>query len=634
MFSRIRSTCLVALATLALLMLSLGQARAEWFPNGNATGAAVWWGVDPSVTPDGSGGAFVAWGLGICAGVQRFDRAGEYADGWPSAGLPTRACDGYAPVGDRHTRVVADGDGGAYIASTAWPVCVSCQADPMYVLVQRLDGEGQFAPGWPAGGVSALTPTWQRQLDRNETPRMTSNGRYGVLLAWECDYSWSGGIGTGPLVVQSLAPDGTRQWGDQGLLVCSATGYRSVPEIVADGLGGAFVFWCEQRPPDSLGRVYAQHVTASGALAWSPDGIPVSERYRLRLVEKPLRVLIVAPPFAIDDGAHGAIVAWSGARGTDLDVFASRVTYGGGLPWRSDVRVCIAPGDQFDARLVHTGHEFGWDVRRRVESFRPPTAGCDVIVGWIDSRPDGVRVSAQRLARDGGVTWGPGGVEVGTAVIAAPYWAPRSLLAMAGDGAGGAFFVWPDNRPEGGLFAARLSPDGRPERGWPEAGAAIYGVDEALATADMADVGGGNAIVAWQNTGGASRVTMLGPRGPVAPSVGSRFLLAPLGGPISAPPSGAPPLATRMTAGSSLALQSNPRAPDGRLRFSLSDGSPATLELFDIVGRKSWSCEVGGLGGGEHEVRVGDWASLAPGIYMARVTQAGHCATARIVILH
>jgi hypothetical protein len=89
-----------------------------------------------------------------------------------------------------------------------------------------------------------------------------------------------------------------------------------------------------------------------------------------------------------------------------------------------------------------------------------------------------------------------------------------------------------------------------------------------------------------------------------------------------------------MTAGSSLALQSNPRAPDGRLRFSLSDGSPATLELFDIVGRKSWSCEVGGLGGGEHEVRVGDWASLAPGIYMARVTQAGHCATARIVILH
>lgn len=295
--------------------------------------------------------------------------------------------------------------------------------------------------------------------------------------------------------------------------------------------------------------------------------------------------------------------------------------------------MCSAPGNQFDARLVHTGREFGWDVRRRVESFRPPMFEYDVIVGWLDSRPDGVRVSAQRLARDGRIAWGPGGVEVGTAVIAAPYWAPRSLLAMAGDGAGGAFFAWSDDRPEGGLFAARLGPDGRPERGWPEGGAAIYGVDEALATADMAYVGGGNALVAWQNAGGASRVTMLGPRGPAATSVASRHLLALRGGPMPAPSGAAPPLATRLAAGSSLALQSSPRAPDGRLRLSLSDGSPATLELFDIVGRKMWSREVGGLGGGEHEVRVDDGASLATGIYMARVTQAGRWATARIVIL-
>ncbi len=629
MFTPVRPRGFAALAAL-LGLLSCGQVRAEWIPNGNPAGAGAWGSMDPSVAPDGSGGAFVAWGLGICAGIQHFEGRGEYAAGWPAAGLPTRDCNGYAPVGDRHTRVVPDGEGGVYVASTVWPACVGCQVDPMYVLVQRLDGDGRFVPGWPAVGISALSQTWQRRLDRNETPRVAPNGRFGVLLAWQCDYSWSGGIGTGPLVVQSLAPDGTRRWGDQGVLVCSATGYRSVPEIVPDGLGGAFVFWCEQRPPDSLGCVYAQHVTSTGAIAWTPDGLVVSERYRLRFVEKPLRLLLVAPPFAIGDGGHGAIVAWSGARGADLDVFAARVTYGGGLPWRHDTQVCAAPGDQFDARLVLAGRGHG-PGGRSFDSFGPASGPGDAIVGWLDSRADGVRVSAQRLTSSGRIAWAPGGVEVGPAVIAAPYWAPRSLLAMAGDGSGGAYFAWPDDRAEGSLFAVRLGPDGRPAGGWLRGGTSVVGLAEVLGTADMAEVGGGNAILAWQNTAGAARVTMLRAHGPAAtPGVSSPVESSPVD---PAPdPSGWEAFAARPAVSTPPAvLRLAPGASPGRLRFTLLDDSPAMLELFDVMGRKAWTREVGGLGGGEHELAVSE-ARLAPGVYLARLAQAGLGATARILV--
>jgi hypothetical protein len=85
---------------------------------------------------------------------------------------------------------------------------------------------------------------------------------------------------------------------------------------------------------------------------------------------------------------------------------------------------------------------------------------------------------------------------------------------------------------------------------------------------------------------------------------------------------------------SSPALRLKPGASDGWLRLSLTDASPVTLELFDVMGRKHWSREVGGLGDGEHDVLVGDGATLAPGLYLARVTQGDHRVTARVVIMH
>ena len=88
-------------------------------------------------------------------------------------------------------------------------------------------------------------------------------------------------------------------------------------------------------------------------------------------------------------------------------------------------------------------------------------------------------------------------------------------------------------------------------------------------------------------------------------------------------------------AGTTLALaglRTNP-AEDLRAVFSLPDAAPARLELYDVGGRRIASREVGGLGAGSHVVPLGDGRTVAPGVYVLRLTRGGRSLTARGVIL-
>jgi len=76
----------------------------------------------------------------------------------------------------------------------------------------------------------------------------------------------------------------------------------------------------------------------------------------------------------------------------------------------------------------------------------------------------------------------------------------------------------------------------------------------------------------------------------------------------------------------------NPAHGELALRFTLPDARPATLSLIDVAGRRVATREVGTLGSGHHVVRFADLARLAPGVYLARLEQAGRRASMRVVI--
>ena len=65
--------------------------------------------------------------------------------------------------------------------------------------------------------------------------------------------------------------------------------------------------------------------------------------------------------------------------------------------------------------------------------------------------------------------------------------------------------------------------------------------------------------------------------------------------------------------------------------FALSDGSPATLEVLDVAGRRVMSRAVGHLGAGTHAIT---WnARSGPGVYWVRLTGAARTSVRRFVVV-
>jgi hypothetical protein len=373
----------------------------------------------------------------------------------------------------------------------------------------------------------------------------------------------------------------------------------------------------------------------TGRILWAADGIPV-----------PMTPFTgLGRPVAVPDGLHGAIVAWVGSTGGRAGIFAARVTPSGLLRWRG-------------IRLVFRSGASQVDGLRMV-----PSGGGGAVLAWRDSLAGaGDRILAQRLDHEGNQQW----PEHAVTVCAAP--GARNHVALAADRRGGAYVAWLDSRPDFGVFGLpRLAsvggqaefaaleittigresdPDSAPEVEARDASAAsgIPGVGESFGRSDQDGsdravdrIAGreADAIVAWLDDRMPTCAGCDFPgHGPFA------MLLTPHGpatSPIVTPP--APilvnqPEYSRMPAGSagfSLAIGCTGAE---MLHLSLLDGSPASLELFDLVGRRLWSRELGELGPGEHEVRIGDGAWYPSGIYMARLTQGSHSARAHIAVIH
>jgi hypothetical protein len=67
--------------------------------------------------------------------------------------------------------------------------------------------------------------------------------------------------------------------------------------------------------------------------------------------------------------------------------------------------------------------------------------------------------------------------------------------------------------------------------------------------------------------------------------------------------------------------------------FTLPVADPARLELVDVAGRRVVDRAVGGLGAGRHVVDLASGRSLAPGIYVVKLTQGAHSRVARAAVV-
>ncbi len=331
--------------------------------------------TEASLSPDGSGGVYIAWSeetLGAPGYSLRFVRGqhiladGSPAPGWPVGGIVIWS----ANPGPTAPEVISDGAGGAYFKANMFSTGVG-----QFTLVQHILASGSVAPGWPAGGLRACT---FQSIQYSPDHGFVLDGAGGVYVAWDDMRDMPPGTTTlmGDAYITRIHADGTRAAGfpDTGLPLQTAPGAQWYPRLCQDGAGGAVAVWSDY----AIGQPRLTRITASGTQApgWPAGGT----------------IMCTAPgypdhPRVVPDATGGAYAAWS--QGPDERVHTQHFRGDGALAagWTLAGRALVDI-------LASSQNSI---------SIHPAEPGNAIVV-WQDSRqadrPRG-SIRAQKLVTDG-----------------------------------------------------------------------------------------------------------------------------------------------------------------------------------------------------------------------------------------
>ncbi len=186
------------------------------------------------------------------------------------------------------------------------------------------------------------------------------------------------------------------QWSDDpaaNLLITGAAGEQVLPIPAVTSDGGCYIGWFDQASGNY--DVYLQRLDAQGHAQWAGGGIAVSTEPQLSsLVAWDLTV----------DGDDNAILVFSDARaGTDLDIYAYKVSPSGDLLWGTG-GITLSTNNAFEPGAAVTVATDG-----------------DLVFAWayLPDAGDG-STRLQRLTPDGTERYPHGGIDVLTETGASP----------------------------------------------------------------------------------------------------------------------------------------------------------------------------------------------------------------------
>jgi hypothetical protein len=322
------------------------------------------------------------------------------------------------------------------------------------IYAQRISANGTIL--WSSNGAPICTAVGDQQ-----DPVIASDGAGGAIIVWR-DYRSSPGLGSPgycDVYAQRVSASGAVQWATNGVAICTDVADQVCSDIMADGSGGAFITWMDYRNTYDF-DIYMQRISASGTPQWTSGGVGVCAIGYSDF-----------EPFLVADGAGGVIVSWLHA-GSPYDIRAQRLNGSGAVQWTANgVIVCNATGDKGNPRIVADG-----------------TGGA--IISWQDARGTDFDIYAQRLNGSGAVQWTTNGVAL--CATTGVQQAPRIVT----DGAGGAIVVWDDLRSGNyDIYAQRISAAGAVQ--WAANGVGLCtAIGNQSSPALVAD-GAGGAIAAW-----------------------------------------------------------------------------------------------------------------------------------------
>jgi hypothetical protein len=440
--------------------------------------------------------------LALLAGVY----AARPAGAWPSdpttgVAVSSATSTQYAPV------TVADGAGGLFVA---WQDHRAGNWD-IYVMHQTRTGAN--SPGWPVNGLAVCNAT-----DDQTSPVMAADNAGGVIVAWQ-DHR----AGNWDIYAQHVTATGTvvSGWPANGLVVgaVAPNGVKDeiTPRIVADGAGGAIFVWTLVFTPGSDNDIYAQRITAAGAIA---SNWPVG-----------CRVVNTAggiqdAPSICSDGAGGVIIAYENNVYGTYDIDAQHL--GSNSVPLTDQVVDNASGHQVAPVVASDGAGGAFVLYQNATYNLACTRITSAMVaasGWysVNVATNGPgTINAMQVVGDGSsgayLTWTQYNgfdYDLGVDHILAgatlhPGWPVGGYLLPGGfsysasqgarlvsDGAGGIIAAY--GTFTGDLAATRLLANGSVAGGWVSGGTPVCNANGDQSVPDVASDGNGGALVAWQD---------------------------------------------------------------------------------------------------------------------------------------
>jgi len=317
--------------------------------------------------------------------------------------------------------------------------------------------------------VSNVHATWSNDPSVNNAictaaggqlfPTIISDGSGGAIITWVDDRN-----GISDIYAQRISAGGVCLWTANGVAICTAAGGQSSPNITSDGSGGAIITWLDYRNGNS--DIYAQRISAGGVCQWTANGMAICTAAGGQ-----------SSPNITSDGNGGAIITWLDDRNGNDDIYAQRISAGGGVQWTANgVAICTAANDKTHMAVISDG-----------------SGGA--IITWSDYRSSSSNdIYAQRISAGGGVQWMKNGVAICTATNA------QVFPTIISDGSGGAIITWQDNRngsANADIYVQRISAGGGVQ--WTANGTAICTAAGDQVFPTIASDGSGGAIITWQD---------------------------------------------------------------------------------------------------------------------------------------
>jgi hypothetical protein len=348
-------------------------------------------GVDeyPISVSDGSNGSIIFFKDETNEGlhVQRITTAGMVA--WGSSTNPVNVS---VSAGEKEeVSVVADGVGGAFVTWTDY----RHNADIGEIYLQKISASGVVQ--WIANGLRVTN-----NVSRDDVQSLLClDGQGGVIITWHGEDSVAKTLQS---YAQRYNSNGTAQWAANGIVICTAAGFRASSSILSDGANGAFIFFIDSRnDPNGLNYddfddndkdltnadIFGQRLNVNGARLWSNEGSAIATapgNQNALLISK-----------AIPDGSGNVILVFDDGRNdggmfTNYDIFAQKVNNNGVPQWAANgIAVCTAAENQFVNDVVTDG-----------------AGGVVVSILYLEIS----RCYAQRITAAGTISWTLNGVPV------------------------------------------------------------------------------------------------------------------------------------------------------------------------------------------------------------------------------